>query len=78
MYCLKLDTDTLSGMSKTIGPVDEAAAIKEFQKKFKDKTGLTWDDRKETPKGGKKCKFLNHKSRALILFPPRYVSLVSY
>ena len=32
---------------------DEEAAFKEFNKKFKDKSGLTWDNRNEEPKKGK-------------------------
>lgn len=46
------------GQSKTIGPADADAAIKEFEKKFKDKTGLAWSDRQEESKGGKKYTYL--------------------
>lgn len=31
-------------------------AIKNFEKKFKDKSGLKWEDRAEEPKNGK-CQF---------------------
>ena len=36
-----------------MGPKSLEAAQKEFDKKFKDKTGHTWDDRSEPPKKGK-------------------------
>ena len=38
---------------KTMGPEDLDGALKEFNKKFKDKSGHTWDDRSEPPKKGK-------------------------
>ena len=41
------------GQAKTVGPVDYDAALKEFNKKFKDKSGHTWDDRSEPAKKGK-------------------------
>lgn len=41
------------GQVKTINAEDLNAALKEFQKKFKDKSGHTWDDRNEEPKKGK-------------------------
>lgn len=46
------------GQSKTVGPDDVEAAIKEFEKKFKDKSGLAWSDRNEESKGGKKYTYL--------------------
>jgi len=42
-----------SGAVKTMGPysgVDDA--LKEFKKKFKEKSGLSWEDRNEEPKKG--------------------------
>lgn len=38
---------------KTMGPNDFEAALKEYQKKFKDKSGHKWEDRTEAPKKGK-------------------------
>ena len=35
------------------GKSDFDSARREFEKKFKDKTGLSWDDRLEPPKFGK-------------------------
>ena len=35
------------GQVKTMGPFDVEKAIKEFEKKFKEKSGLAWDDRNE-------------------------------
>ncbi|KAK0279647.1 hypothetical protein LTR35_008370, partial [Friedmanniomyces endolithicus] len=40
------------GQVKTMGFSDLHDALKEFNKKFKDKSGLTWDDRAEQPKKG--------------------------
>jgi poly [ADP-ribose] polymerase 2/3/4 len=46
------------GQVKTMGPFDEFDhAMKEFDKKFKDKTGLKWEDRFEEPRN-KKYTFL--------------------
>lgn len=45
------------GQVKTMGPFDLDGARKEFDKKFKDKSGHTWDERSEPVKKGK-CKFL--------------------
>jgi len=41
------------GQVKTMGPDDLATMTKEFEKKFKDKSGLKWEDRSEDPKKGK-------------------------
>ena len=41
------------GQVKTMGPTDFDGALKEFNKKFKDKSGHTWDDRSEPAKKGK-------------------------
>ena len=41
------------GQIKTMGPIEFDAAFKEFDKKFKDKSGHTWDDRSEPAKKGK-------------------------
>lgn len=38
---------------KTMNFDDIDGALKEFGKKFKDKSGLSWDDRGEEPKKGK-------------------------
>jgi len=36
-----------------MGPFDSEAAMKEYNKKFKDKSGLAWEDRNEEAKKGK-------------------------
>lgn len=36
-----------------MGPTDFDSAMKEFEKKFKDKSGHKWEDRNEPPKKGK-------------------------
>ena len=41
------------GQVKTMGPMDLDGALKEYNKKFKDKSGHNWDDRNEAPKKGK-------------------------
>ena len=41
------------GQLKTMGPTDFDSAMKEFEKKFKDKSGHKWEDRNEPPKKGK-------------------------
>ena len=41
------------GQVKTIGPQPFEAAMKEFDKKFKDKSGHKWEDRGEPAKKGK-------------------------
>ncbi|KAK5113416.1 hypothetical protein LTR62_003516 [Meristemomyces frigidus] len=41
------------GQVKTMDFDDFEEAMKEFQKKFKDKSGLAWDDRDQEPKKGK-------------------------
>lgn len=41
------------GQVKTMGPYTLDEAHKEFNKKFKDKSGHTWDDRSEPAKKGK-------------------------
>ena len=41
------------GQIKTTGPNDLEDALKEFNKKFKDKSGHTWEDRSEPAKKGK-------------------------
>ncbi|KAI9723144.1 MAG: hypothetical protein M1828_004247 [Chrysothrix sp. TS-e1954] len=41
------------GQKKIIGPVDIGKALKEFDKKFKDKSGNSWENRNEPPKKGK-------------------------
>ena len=41
------------GQVKTMGPVDLDAALKEFDKKFKDKSGHKWEERGEPAKKGK-------------------------
>lgn len=45
------------GQVKTMGPFSLEEALKEFEKKFKDKSGLSWDDRSAEPKP-KKYTFL--------------------
>lgn len=45
------------GQVKTMGPFSLDDALKEFDKKFKDKSGHSWDDRAEEPKP-KKYTFL--------------------
>jgi poly [ADP-ribose] polymerase 2/3/4 len=40
------------GQSKMLGGGDLRGAIAEFEKKFKDKSGLRWDDRLANPKSG--------------------------
>ena len=46
------------GQSKTMQFDDLDDAKAEFSKKFKDKSGLTWENRLEEPKGGKKYTYL--------------------
>lgn len=47
------------GQTKTLGPFDEEdEAMTEFEKKFKAKTGLAWDERDEEPLGGKNYTYL--------------------
>lgn len=41
------------GQSKLLGTGSLADAKREFEKKFKDKSGLTWEDRMATPKANK-------------------------
>ncbi|KAJ4389019.1 hypothetical protein N0V93_006481 [Gnomoniopsis smithogilvyi] len=41
------------GQSKLLGSGSLADAKREFEKKFKDKSGLSWEDRMETPKANK-------------------------
>ena len=41
------------GQVKTMGPMDLEAALKEYGKKFKDKSGHKWEDRSEPAKKGK-------------------------
>ncbi|KAK0614569.1 poly polymerase catalytic domain-containing protein [Immersiella caudata] len=41
------------GQSATLGGGDLHDAMRQFEKKFKDKSGLTWDRRGENPKPGK-------------------------
>ena len=41
------------GQVKTMGPFSLEEALREFEKKFKDKSGLSWDDRSEEPKSNK-------------------------
>ena len=41
------------GQVKIVGPTDFDAALREFNKKFKDKSGHTWEDRSEPAKKGK-------------------------
>ncbi|KAL8760361.1 MAG: hypothetical protein Q9184_003383 [Pyrenodesmia sp. 2 TL-2023] len=41
------------GQMKSMGPMSFEAALKEFEKKFKDKSGLKWEDRGEPAKKGK-------------------------
>ena len=41
------------GSSKQLGPSDFDSAFKEFNKKFKDKSGHKWEDRAEPAKKGK-------------------------
>jgi poly [ADP-ribose] polymerase 2/3/4 len=41
-----------------MGPTDEDEAMGEFEKKFRSKTGLDWDDRSEEPHGGKTYTYL--------------------
>ncbi|KAG8534078.1 uncharacterized protein KY384_000921 [Bacidia gigantensis] len=41
------------GAVKTMGPFDLEAALKEYEKKFKDKSGHKWEDRGEPAKKGK-------------------------
>ena len=38
---------------KTMGPFSLEEALREFEKKFKDKSGLSWDHRSEEPKSNK-------------------------
>lgn len=38
------------GQVKTMGPFSVEEALREFEKKFKDKSGLSWDDRSAEPK----------------------------
>lgn len=45
------------GQTKTTGPFPLEKALKEFDKKFKDKSGLSWEDRNSAPKA-KKYTFL--------------------
>ena len=45
------------GQTKVLGSGDLESALAEFQKKFKDKSGLTWNDRLDPPKS-KKYTFL--------------------
>lgn len=43
-----------NGQSKLLGPFNDFdSALKEFNKKFKDKTGCVWDDRLKANKNGK-------------------------
>ena len=42
-----------SGQVKTMGPESRDSALKDFDKKFKAKTGHAWEDRAEAPKKGK-------------------------
>jgi poly [ADP-ribose] polymerase 2/3/4 len=46
-----------NGQVKTMGPFSLEEALKEFEKKFKDKSGLSWNDRSAEPKP-KKYTFL--------------------
>ncbi len=46
------------GQTKTMGPLSLEEAIAEFEKKFKDKSGLTWDKRYDEALGGKKYTYL--------------------
>lgn len=41
------------GQHKNMGPCSLEAALKEYEKKFKEKSGHTWEDRNATPKKGK-------------------------
>ncbi|KAI9672629.1 MAG: hypothetical protein M1831_000064 [Alyxoria varia] len=41
------------GQKKTMGPFNIDAAMKEFNQKFKEKTGLKWEGRNEDPKQGR-------------------------
>lgn len=41
------------GQSKLLGDGSLTGAKREFEKKFKDKSGLSWEDRMETPKANK-------------------------
>ena len=41
------------GQVKEMGPMDLEEALEEFNKKFKDKSGLDWEDRYEEAKKGK-------------------------
>ena len=41
------------GAVKTMGPFDLHAAFKEYNSKFKGKTGHNWEDRAKEPKKGK-------------------------
>lgn len=41
------------GQVKSMGPTDFDSAMKDFEKKFKDKSGHAWEDRNEEPKKGK-------------------------
>lgn len=41
------------GQSTSLGDGSLASAMKSFEKKFKDKTGLKWEDRLDPPKKGK-------------------------
>jgi len=41
------------GQLKSMGPFNLEGALKEYNKKFKDKSGLAWEDRNEEAKKGK-------------------------
>ena len=41
------------GQVKTMDPTDLGAALRDFEKKFKDKSGHKWEDRSEPAKKGK-------------------------
>ena len=41
------------GQVKTLGPFDVDGALKEYNKKFKDKSGYKWEDRSQPAKKGK-------------------------
>lgn len=49
----------------SLGSGSLADAIKEFEKKFKDKSGLKWDDRAADPKNGK-CEYIRHLLRVTV------------
>lgn len=42
-----------NGQSKILGTGSLSDAMKHFKSKFKDKSGLTWENREETPKPGR-------------------------